>query len=108
MSGERLVVQRVVSVKVPEDLRELFQKFLDASPGTYRSVGDAFKTLLVRGLFLDEKPSGRLSEPAFDAAFVSFKGELLHIFMRKAGAKLKEILDETYQEVLTRQGRPLV
>lgn len=98
----------MLAIKVPNDLAEKLQAFIDDADGTYTSVGEAVKTLLVRGLFLVEKPSGSVSEAAFDSAFLASKGMILDVAQRKLGTKLGSIMDEVYQELQSRQGRGVV
>jgi len=103
---KRLVVQRVLSIKVPEELKRKLQEFVDG--GDYPSLGEAVKVLLSRGLFITEKPAGRLSEAAFEAAYISAKGLLLDVALRKANVALQTAFEEAYLEIQSRQGKSAV
>jgi hypothetical protein len=103
MPRRTLKVGRTVSIKIPDELGAKLQEFV--SQGGYLSVGEALKVLLVRGLYLDQKPGGRLSEPAFLAAYISAKGALFDVVFRSLGRLLTKALDEAFQELMARQGK---
>ncbi len=93
----------MVGIKLPDELRSKLQEFVEQ--GGYLSVSEALKVLLVRGLYLDEKPGGRLSEPAFLAAYISAKGALMDVVLRKLNMLLQRAIDEAFQELMARQGK---
>ncbi|MCK9355526.1 MAG: hypothetical protein M0R22_00025 [Dehalococcoidia bacterium] len=99
-----LKVNRLVGAKLPEDLRLRVQAYIDGSAGTYSSVAEALKDLLVRGLFITEKPAGKMSEAAYHSAFISAKGEFLDRFFRKLGSKLAGVANEVYEEMSREKG----
>jgi hypothetical protein len=99
-------IGKVFGVRVGDDLRLLLQRFMD--DGGYTSCSEAGKVLLVRGLYVTDKPSGRVSEPAFTAAYLAVKGEILDVFMRKIRERIIDILRESFQEVVARQGKTVL
>lgn len=103
MAHKTLKVNRMVGLKLPEELIVKVQEFV--SQGGYLSVAEAVKVLIVRGLYLGEKPGGRLSEPAFLAAYIAAKGAIMDVVLRKLNLLLQRAIDEAFQELMARQGK---
>lgn len=64
-----------ITIRVSPDLRAKLQSWLDRSGQP--SVSDGMRTLLLRGLFLDERPAGRFSEAAFAAAYFNYRAQIM-------------------------------
>lgn len=97
-----LKINRLVGAKLPEDLRARVQEYADSAPaGTYSSVAEVLKDLLVRGLMY---PAGKASDVAYHSAFIAAKGEFLDRFFRKLGAKLSGVANEVYEEMARDKG----
>lgn len=91
-----------MGAKLPEDLRARVQDYADAAPaGTYSSVAEVLKDLLVRGLMY---PAGKASDVAYHSAFIASKGEFLDRFFRKLGSKLSGVANEVYEEMAREKG----
>lgn len=74
MPRSSTAVRDIVHVRLPPELQGAVQTYMDRSGDS--SVSDALRTLLVRGLYLEARPSGRFTEPAFTAAYLNERARL--------------------------------
>jgi hypothetical protein len=96
-------VGHVITVKVDPALRRQIQAWLNGH--SFATVSEAARALLTRGLFLENKPRGQLSESAWASAYFEAKARFQSaLYKGLTGPSMDKIINDAFTEAFNDRG----
>jgi hypothetical protein len=90
-------VSTVATVRLDDTLQRQVQQFISAQG--FSTVTEGLRALITRGLFVENKPRGKLSESAWVASYIESKGKIQSaLYKTMTGPRMRQLIDEAFRE----------
>ena len=90
-------VSSVATVRLDDILQRQVQEFITRN--SFGTVTEGLRALIVRGLYVENKPRGKLSESAWLASYFQAGGKIQSaLFKAMTGPPMRKLIDEAFRD----------